>query len=626
MSPAQWKAIPRMKITRPLGISSAALALALTMAACSGGSGGSSGAIGSGTSASAVPKADVQHGGTVTIAEVGATPNFVFPLPPATNTDGYNVNLTQGLWPYLVYSGDGAQSVINPKESLTSSIVYGNGDKQVTLHLKDWNWSDGQPITSRDFTFVYNLLKANASNWNGYVAGLFPDDVSKVTTPDAHTVVLDLTKSYNPNFFTDDVLSLIPLLPQHAWDKTSVSGTVGNADQTKAGAKAVYAFLQKQGSDMSTFATNPLWKVVDGPWTLSEFRTSGYYSYTPNTHYSGPDKPIVSKVVETPFTTDTSELNVLRSGSTLDVGGLPLTDVKQAGALESEGYSVASFSIPGVAGIIPNFYDAKVGPELRQLYIRQALEDLINRPQIVSKVYGGYADPGNGPVPLTATGPWASPLEKSGGPYPYSPSKASALLQAHGWKVVPNGKTVCQSPGTGTGQCGPGITAGEPLTFNLTYSSGSAATDEEEAAIKSSEAQSGITINLKAEPFNTLIGSVGTCTAASHPAATCSWQLVDYGYDPYGLYPAGDGMFNTGGDNNSGGYSSAQLDKLINATEYGSSTAAFYAYEDYTAKQLPWLWLPLRKAILVYKTKLNGIAPLNPFSGGLNPEVWYYSK
>ena len=615
-----------MRMTRHLAVTSLALSLAVTVAACSGSSGGSSGAIGNGNSGSSAPQGQKQSGGTVTIAEVAASPNFIFPFNPATNTDGYNVNLTQGMWPYLVYSGDGAQSVVNPTESLTSSIVYGDNDQQVTITLKDWNWSDGQPITSRDFAFVYNLLKANASNWSNYIPGLFPDDVAKVTTPDAHTVVLDLTKSYNPNFFTDDVLSEIPLLPQHAWDKTSDSGAVGNADETTAGAKAVYAYLQKEGGDMTTFATNPLWKVVDGPWSLSAFRTDGYYSYVPNKNYSGPDKPTVSEVVEQPFTTDTAELNVLRSGSTLDMGGLPLNDVKQAAALEAEGYSVANVQVPGVAGIVPNLYNAKVGPLLQQLYVRQALEYLINRPQIVSKVFGGYADPGNGPVPLQATGPWASPLEKSGGPYPYDPAKATALLSAHGWKVVPNGETVCQSPGSGATECGAGITAGEPLTFQLAYSSGNAASDEEQAAIQSSEAQAGITVNLKSEPFNTLIGTMGSCTAAAHPAATCGWQLVDYGYDPYPLYPAGDGFFNSTGNNNSGGYDSPEMDQLINETEYGSQTSAFFAYEDYTAEQLPWLWLPNQDSILVYRKNLQGVTPLNPFSGGLNPETWYFTK
>ena len=57
--------------------------------------------------------------------------------------------------------------------------------------------------------------------------------------------------------------------------------------------------------------------------------------------------------------------------------------------------------------------------------------------------------------------------------------------------------------------------------------------DEQKAAIQSSEAQAGVKLTLKSEPFNTLVGTVGICTAATHPASTCGWQLVDFGYDPY---------------------------------------------------------------------------------------------
>ena len=86
------------------------------------------------------------------------------------------------------------------------------------------------------------------------------------------------------------------------------------------------------------------------------------------------------------------------------------------------------------------------------------------------------------------------------------------------------------------------------------------------------------------------------------------------------------GLFNTGGTNDNGGYSDPKLDGLINATEYGSSTQAFYQYEDYAAQQLPWLWIPLESNVWVYKSNLAGFAPLNPVSGGLNPEAWYYTK
>jgi len=610
-----------MRTLRGLAAAVAAAAMAVTFAACSGG--GSSSGIGAGQGAPTGPK---EKGGTVTMAWIAAAPNFIFPLAPATNTDGYNVNLTQPMWPYLVYNGDGGQAAVNPQESLYSSMTWSAGDKTITIVLKPWKWSDGTPITSRDFTFVYNMLKADYQNWINYLPGQFPADVTSVSAPNSRTVVINLDRSYNPDFYAEDVLGYVPLLPQHAWDKTSMTGKVGNYDETTAGAKAVYAFLQKEGGDMSAFTTNPLWSVTDGPWKLASFNSDGDYSYVPNPHYSGPDKPSLAKWVNTAYTTDTAELDALRAGGSLDVGTLPLNDVQQVGILKSSGYSVASQPLPGVAAITPNFYNAQVGPILRQLYVRQAMEELIDRPQIVAKAYAGYADPGNGPVPVQAFSHWASPLEKSGGPYKYDPARAVSLLKAHGWKVVPGGTSTCQSPGTGAADCGAGITAGQGLSFQLLYSSGTAAMDQQEAAIQSSEEQAGIRFALKSEPFNTLVGQFGVCTASSHPVSGCAWQLVDEGYIPYNLYPAGSSLFNTGGVNNNGGYSSPEEDNLVNATEYGSSTQAFYQYEDYTAQQLPWLWLPLESNVWVYKSNLGGFAPLNPISGGLNPEVWYYAK
>ncbi|MBO0806390.1 MAG: peptide ABC transporter substrate-binding protein [Nocardiopsaceae bacterium] len=603
----------------------ATVVAAAGLAACSGSGSGSGGnSIGGGAGSNAT--GHKVQGGTVTIAwPNGTAPNLIFPLPPATNTDGYDANLTELMWPYLVYDGDGGQSTVNPKESLFSSLNFSNGDKTVTVRLKPWKWSDGKPITSRDFLFTYNLLKANVPNWVGYSKGLFPDDVASVQTKSASTFVLNLTRSYNPDFYEDDVLSQVPLLPQHAWDKTASNGKIGNYDETTAGAKRVWNFLQKEGGDISTFDTNPLWKVVDGPFTLQSFDSNGDYTYVPNKHYGG-TVPSTSKVVNQQFTTDTAELNALRSGGNLTVGQLPQNDIQQAGILKSQGYSIINQPLPAVSGITPNFYNPQAGPVFRQLYIRQAMEYLIDRPQIVRKIFGGYADPENGPIPVSGFGQWASPLEKSGGPYPYDPAKAVSLLKAHGWTVKPNGASACQRPGTGPSECGKGVTKGERLAFQLVYPSGTTSTDEEMAAIKSSEEQAGVQIGLKSEPFSTMSSTLGTCNASSHPASGCGWQLIGGEYQPYYLYPAGNGVFNTDGPYNAGGYSSPTEDKLINETEYGSGTKSFYAYEDYTARQLPILWTPLGSIIQVYKSNLGGFAPLNPLTGGINPQDWYFTK
>ena len=301
-----------MRITRRLAAMAAPITLAVALAACSG-SGGSPGnsTSGGGTGSPVL-------GGVVNEAW-GATPNFIFPLTPATNNNGYNENLVTPMWPMLVYAGDGAKSIVNPQESLFSSMTWSNGDKTDTITLKPWKWSDGAPITSRDFTFTYNLLKSANGNWIWYVPGLFPSDVASVTTPSTHTVVLNLTHSYNPNFYEEDVLSYVPLLPQHAWDKTSMTGKIGNYDQTTSGAKAVWSFLQKEGGQTSTFTSNPLWKVVDGPWKLVSFQNNGDWDYVPNKQYSGPDKPHLARTNDVVFTSDTSELGALRSGSSLQI-------------------------------------------------------------------------------------------------------------------------------------------------------------------------------------------------------------------------------------------------------------------------------------------------------------------
>jgi peptide/nickel transport system substrate-binding protein len=534
--------------------------------------------------------------------------------------------MSLGEWPFLVYVGDGAKSVVNPQESLYSSLTWSDNDSVITIVLKPWKWSDGAPITARDFTFVYNLLKANYNDWDDYDPGLFPADVTKVTTPNVHTVVIDLKRSYNPAFYTDDVLTEVPLLPQHAWDKTSLTGTVGNYDESTKGADAVWNFLQKQGSNIGTFTTNPMWSVVDGPWKLAQFQSNGYYVWVPNKNYSGPDKPVLSKAIFTPFTTDEAEMDTLRSGTSLTIGLLPLNDIAQIGALKAEGYAVASVPTPGVAEIVPNLYNPVNGALLRQLYIREVLEYLIDRGQITSDAFHGYADPGNGPVPVTYGQQWASPLEKAGGPYPYAPAKAEALLKAHGWKVTPNGTDTCQQPGTGAADCGAGVAAGQKLQFQLLYASGSAYFDQMNAAIQTSEAQAGVHIVLKAEPFNTLVATTATCNAASHSGSVCSWQLQQFGYQPYSVDPNGSGIFNTNAVNNYGGYSSPEMDQLINETEYGSSPSAFFAYEDYAAEQLPWLWLPNPSGVIVYKNNLAGVVPTSPFDFLLNPEVWYYVK
>jgi peptide/nickel transport system substrate-binding protein len=601
-----------MRRSVQLGI--AVAAAALVAAACSSSSGPSA--------AGGQPVS----GGTATFAEQpGVTPNYIFPMLTAAYYSVANIEEFQRLsFRSLYWIGNGkGQPVVDPALSLAALPVYSDNDSVVTIHLGDYTWSDGQPVTARDVAFWINLLRASKADFAAYIPGEFPDNLKSYTIVNSKTIVLTLTGSYNPTWFTYDQLSQITPLPAQAWDKTSATGAVGNYDMTTAGAKAVFAFLSAQSKDLASYGSNPLWKVVDGPWKLAGYQVDGYAKFAANRAYAGPAKPRLSYFVELPFTSDTSELSVLRSGTTIDYGYLPTEDASQSPALAADGYTTAQWEGWGTSFFPINFHNPKTGPIIAQAYIRQAMQSLIDEPAYLAGPLEGYGHTDYGPVPAEPSNPYVDAYEAKG-PWPYSPATAVKLLSSHGWTVKRSGVTTCTSPGAGSGHCGAGIAAGTPLSFSLQYATGIVWVGEEMQALKSSFAQAGIQISLTTAPFDSIISLLTPCTKTE---ASCSWQMLDYGGGwTYGVdpYPTGDQLFATGSGSNAGSYSDPEADNLIAATVHGPGTLT--AFENYLADQIPVLWLPQPVYQLSEISKnLHGALPQSPIES-LTPEDWYLTK
>ncbi len=190
---------------------------------------------------------------------------------------------------------------------------------------------------------------------------------------------------------------------------------------TPAGALKVYKFLNTQSTQQATYTSNPLWKVVDGPWNLSAFSPStGYSAFVPNPTYGGPGKPKIAKLEELPFTSDIAEFDALRSGQ-LDYGYLPSEDINQARSFTSRGYTIDKWTDFGFNDFFVNFTNPQVGPIFKQLYVRQAMQHLINQPEIANDIFHGAAYPDYGPVPTVPPNPYVTQQMKSN-PYPYSVS------------------------------------------------------------------------------------------------------------------------------------------------------------------------------------------------------------
>ncbi|MGH3399634.1 MAG: ABC transporter substrate-binding protein [Streptosporangiaceae bacterium] len=596
-----------------LGAVAATASLALLASACSSSSGGGSGG-GQATS-----------GGTATFALLpGTTPNYIFPMLTAAYYSVANIEEFQRLsYRSLYWIGNAqGQPVVDPAMSLAAPPTYSDHNSVVTIRLGNYTWSNGSPVTTRDVAFWINMLKVNKGSFAAYIPGEFPDNLKSYKIVNSKTIVLTLTGSFNPTWFTYDQLSQITPLPR-AWDKTSATGKVGNYDQSASGAKAVFNFLTAQSKNIATYSSDPLWKVVDGPWKIANYQSDGYVKFQANPAYAGPSKPKLKYFVEEPFTTDTAELNVLRSGSTLDYGYLPAQDASQSSQLASQGYTTTPWQGWGTTYFLMNWNSPKTGPLIHQLYLRQAMQSLIDEPAFLSGPLKGYGATDYGPVPVKPSNPYVSSYEAKG-PWPFSPKTAVKLLSSNGWKVKPNGVTTCVKAGTAAGDCGANIPAGTGLSFSLKYGSGAVVTSQEMQALKSQFSEAGIQINLTSAPFDSIISLLTPCKPSQ---SNCSWQMLNYGGGwTYGVdpYPTGDQLFATGSGSNSSNYSDPQADKIIAATVHGS--ASLTQYENFMADQIPVLWMPQPVyQISEISTKLHGVLPQSPIES-LTPENWYFTK
>lgn len=563
----------------------------------------------------------------------------------------------------LYWLGDQGQAAVSSKLSLALPPQFSSDDRVVNIQLKHWQWSDGKPVTARDVIFWLNLLSAVTDpeaptigsssapgpGWGDAVPQEFPENVVSYRATGTYSLVLDLNSSYNPTWFLDNELTQIYPLPAQSWDRLSTSGPVGNYDAAAqlrvpllsssgqpcaacyvpsspgtatGGALGVAQFLNSQSEDTTTYATNPLWQVVDGPFHLSQFTQSGFVKLLPNPAYSGSPKPKISAFEELPFTSDTSEYDALNQGE-LTIGYIPPQDLGQLASLERrEGYSYAPWYVFGLNLIAYNYTNPTVGPVFQQLYFRQALQDLIDQEQYIKVFQDGVGKIENGVVPTyPAHDPFVSPLESGQQVYPYSPAKAASLLRSNGWSVRPGGVSTCVRPGSGTGQCGRGIPAGQTAAFKLLYASGSTAlTDEMEALQSALSKFAGITVQLAQAPVSQAIGvAFNDCT----PATPCTgWQMVDWypsdGWTWLGGLPTGGVMFSNGGAN-AGDYGTqtllADIAKTHTASDQAAEEQAMFAYEDYVLRQAPFGMLPnLPYQLTVFKKSLGGLLPQGVFT------------
>lgn len=626
----------RSRYQRAIGGVALLAAGALTLSACSGSSnGGSKTAMSSDYAYGSIPAASstVKPGGTINIAEdVGADPNWIFPVTPAANYSVYTSLGFQYLsWRQLYFQTKGSSPQVDYSRSLTDAKPeVSDGGKTFTIKLNGkYTWNDGSKVSAQDVLFFFYLLKAavkeSPANGANYTPGQFPDNVVSAKAVDDQTVQFTMDKVYNPDWVLNTQFNLIIPLPAKQWAKSSANGPTLDFTQPN-NAKAIYDYLTNQSKSLSTYGTDPLWQVVDGPYKIKSYNTStGAASFTANTGYTGEGKPNITTVNLLSYTSPTAEFNDLLSGK-LDFGYVKSDNWPQLSRLKSKGYNVYGLPDFGFKYMYFNFQDGTggFGNAVKQLYIRQAFAHLQDQNAEIKGAFQGLAAPQYGPVGVAPKSPYA-PSNALTNPYPFSISDAKKLLTDHGWNVVPNGTTTCQNPGTGANQCGAGIAKGQSLDFVLYYASTPKATGQMVTAFAANLKQLGINATLKTDTFNNILQNEST---VSSPKNNNNWGMADFGGLTEDDYPTTNTVFNTGGSLNAGGFSDPQIDKLINDSMMSTDPSALQKELAAVTSAVPGIFQPSEDYIYAWSPKLSG----DPVSFdattqfALDPEDWYFTK
>ncbi len=519
---------------------------------------------------------------TLVIAKsTAAQPEFTWwpPIVSASACDGLTGGGATGANMYMPLLSLDSSGNIQYSHSIASSIAISRNDQTYTIQMNPkWHWSNGTPVTAQDVVFDWQLIHAATSPGSSLPycftgTGGVPKDWASVTATGTHTVVVKTTQPVNPVWFEHNGLSQLVPIPKAVWNKYP-----GNT------LKTLHWIVSIANSP-----TNPVYKVVDGPYDVSAVHPGQDWEYTANPHYDGSTKPTIKHLIYENEASTSATFAGLKTGA-LDMATLPFSYLKPAEKLR--GYHIVANPVFAFAYLAMNFRPNAegIGGLFNKLYIRQALQYGVDQNGIIKTLYHGYASPTYGPVPRKPHNAFYDYSYQN--PYSYDPTKGKQLLESHGWH---------EKNGVMTRN-------GQTLSFTVSYASGSATIAHMLEDIQQAWAAEGIRVQLQSESPTSLGGLVSSPSEASKWAIGGWWNwsyLPDY-------YPSGGALFMPGAGVNYGNYTDPTMEQLIRLTYQGGTSAQirkrFQSYQRYAAQQLPVLYVPTPDKIYVVANTVHGVA------------------
>jgi len=394
----------------------------------------------------------------------------------------------------------------------------------------------------------------------GYAPGLWPDNLVSWSAPSltSLSVTLHMNAAYATQWMLYNQLSEIHGdargVGRHFLTGAPGSGGCGKLVYTKAVAAActkVWTFdtdnngkskSPHMAGDLASYATNPCGRsatALDAVGVQLQQRR-GDIRAEPGVLRTA--KAYLSKFIEVPFLSDTSEFAALAAGgsSGLQEGYAPAQNIPlNNGPVGSTAQTPLSFPRTTTCAhlylghqLLPENFNSigdngAAGAIFRQLYFRRRSRKVSTRPG--SSGLWTRATEYRPMVRCRCTRRTPSFRPKS---RTTCTRTASRRGKAAVESTVGRSTLVARTPAPvpdGPERLWGRYPKGAPLSFTEPYASGAAAITETVDAETSAWSQMGINITSKAEPFDTVIGSATPCPSATVAKSACTWEMANWG-------------------------------------------------------------------------------------------------
>ncbi len=443
--------------------------------------------------------------------------------------------------------------------------------QRVTYYIrKNAKWSDGTPVTGKDWKFT----------WQTAINAKYKDHIDPLGWEDIRSVVGSgkvVKVTFKRNFAGwKNLFSYI--LPQHAlagsdmltvWNDCICNPKKGNAP------------------------------IGDGPFLLTRFDRGSGITLTRNSHAWYGKKAKLDSIVFRFITNTNSEIQAVRSGEVDAIYPQPqlaLADLRSQAGLRVVSHVGLQFEHIEIQ------QGAKGNPLAKQLWIRKALSQAVNRSSAAKALYGTL-NPSVGPLGSIVRLKGEAGYRNDFASLNYAPAKVEAAMKAHN----------CSKGGDGIFTC-----SGTKVAFDFASTTGNALRTLAFTIFQDQAAKAGIQLRNAFVPAGTLFGS-------KLPAHDFDLAMFTYlvTVDPH--YNVAS--YSCGNASNYTEYCNRQVSKWLGQSDRELNPKKRLALISKVGKQLAAdaAVIPLyqRPTYLVYKTSVHGMVD-NASSQGpsFNAENW----